>query len=80
MDPEVLTVIASAKNYSDLEVNEHTQLIDDLGFTSLEIMNLILMLEQRFNITFEDDDLDLDRFVTVGAVCNTVNNYNLASA
>jgi acyl carrier protein len=79
MDAEVLTVIRSVKDYNHLEVDEHTQLIDDLGFTSLDVMNLILSLEQRFNITFQDDDLDLDRFITVGAVRNTLNNYNLAT-
>jgi len=71
----VTSVLLSVKNYDQLEVVEDTSLIEQLGFTSLDVMNFILALEQRFQIIFQDEHLDLDHFVTVGAVLRTLRSY-----
>ena len=77
MSDEVVTIIRSIKQHDGHDIDEKTYLIDSLGFTSLDVMNLILALEQRFKITFNDEDLDLDRFVTVGAVLETLKGYDV---
>ena len=76
---ELRDILRSMKDYPTLEVTEGTRLIDDLGFTSLDVMNLILALEKQLQITFEDQHLEFDYFATVGAVLNTVQSYDLAS-
>jgi acyl carrier protein len=76
---ELRDLLRSMKDYPNLEVTEATRLIDDLGFTSLDVMNLILALEKQFHITFQDQHLELDCFATVGAVLDTVQSYDVAA-
>ena len=40
----------------------------DLGLTSIGFISLIVELEEHFGIVFEEDELDLDRFNTIGAI------------
>jgi acyl carrier protein len=46
---------------------EHT-LLDDLGLSSLDVINLVVMFEQEFDI--EVPDRHIMKFVTVGDVVN----------
>lgn len=76
-DNQIAAIIRSIKNYDQVEIVPETRLIDNLGFTSLDVMNLVLALERRFNITFQDQHLDLDCFLSFGSVLNTLTNYQL---
>ena len=56
---------------NDLSVDEklikpEAELVNDLGINSLELADLILLCEERFGITVEDDDIH--KFITVGDV------------
>ena len=42
------------------------ELVGDLGINSLELAELILACEERFNVQIDDDDLH--RFTTVGDI------------
>lgn len=75
MIDQVITTIRTIKQSDHMEIGEGTNLIANLGFTSMDIMNLILALEQQFGITFRDQDLDLDHFITVRAVVDTLVAY-----
>ncbi len=55
----------------DLRINEadvkpEAQLANDLGINSLELADLILLCEEKFGVTIDDDDLR--KFVTVADV------------
>jgi len=76
LDTELYDILHPIKTFPSQELNKATRLIDDLGFTSLDIMNLILALEEKYRITFNDEDLELESFATVGAVVSTVNHYH----
>lgn len=57
------------RNY-DLQDNED---IFSLGFVnSLFAMKLILFVEQTYNVTIEDEDLDIDNFRTIDALSNLI--------
>jgi acyl carrier protein len=58
VDPEVVTLEA--------------ELANDLGINSLELADLILLCEEKFNVTIDDDDLHT--FITVGDVVNYLND------
>ena len=58
VDPEVVTPEA--------------ELANDLGINSLELADLILLCEEKFNVTIDDDDLHT--FITVGDVVNYLND------
>lgn len=48
------------------DVTASAELINDLGINSLELADLVLLCEERFDITIEDDEVQ--NFVTVGDV------------
>jgi acyl carrier protein len=57
----------------DLQVPEDditmdSELIADLGINSLELADLILMCEEKFDIEIKDDDIH--KFISVGDVVN----------
>ncbi len=57
VDPEVVTPEA--------------ELANDLGINSLELADLILLCEEKFNVTIDDDDLHT--FITVNDVVTYLN-------
>ena len=52
LDPETVTMDA--------------ELSSDLGLNSIELANLVMLCEEKFDITIDDDDIH--KFVTVGDV------------
>ncbi|MBR5514648.1 MAG: acyl carrier protein [Clostridia bacterium] len=54
VDPEVVTLEA--------------ELVNDLGVNSLELADLILLCEEKFDIEINDEDIH--KFITVGDVVN----------
>ena len=56
---------------NDLQVNPddikpEAELVNDLGINSLELADLVLLCEEKFDIEIGDDDIH--KFVTVGDV------------
>ncbi len=47
-------------------VTPDAELSADLGINSIELANLVMLCEDKFDITIEDEDLH--RFLTVGDV------------
>lgn len=52
------------------EVTESTNIMDDLGADSLDIVELMMTVEEEFDITIEDSDAQT--FKTVGDVVNYI--------
>ena len=48
------------------KITLEAELANDLGVNSLELADLILLCEEKFNITIDDEDLH--KFITVGDV------------
>ncbi len=48
------------------DVTMEAELIGDLGINSLELADLVLLCEERFNVAIDDEDLH--NFITVGDV------------
>ncbi len=58
---------------SELQINEADITLDaelsaDLGINSIELADLVLICEEKFDLTIEDEDLH--SFITVGDVVN----------
>jgi acyl carrier protein len=47
-------------------ITEDAELAGDLGINSIELANLIMLCEEKFDVTIEDEDLH--KLVTVGDV------------
>ena len=56
------------------EITLESDLANDLGVNSLELADLILLCEEKFNLVIDDEDLHT--FITVGDVVNYLDeNY-----
>ncbi|MBQ7671373.1 MAG: acyl carrier protein [Clostridia bacterium] len=54
------------------EVTPSAELVNDLGINSLELADLVMLCEERFGVTIEDEDAQ--NFVTVGDVADYLEN------
>jgi acyl carrier protein len=65
---------------NDLDANVKTDHIQDdvslyedgLGLDSISIVNLILLLEQKFEISFEEDDLNYELFTSINKLSEVI--------
>lgn len=55
---KVKTVIADQLGLDENEVNMESSFIDDLGADSLDIVELIMALEEEFNLEIPDEDAE----------------------
>ena len=51
------------------EIHDETDLVEDLDFTSISIIELIVDLEAAYGIQFEDERLSLASIGKFGALC-----------
>lgn len=56
----------------NVEIEETTSLSQDLSFTSIHFVQLIVAIESKFNFEFTDDDMDLYKIDRVGNLNNIV--------
>lgn len=55
-------LIREAGDNVDVErLDEKINLIDDYGFDSVNLVQLVVSIEDEFGIEFEDDDLEMDK-------------------
>lgn len=50
------------------EISLESELSADLGINSIELADLVMLCEEKFNLTIEDDELH--KFITVGDVAS----------
>ena len=50
------------------EIKMESELTNDLGINSIELADLVLMCEDKFDLEIADDDIQ--QFVTIGDVVN----------
>ncbi|MFC5775602.1 acyl carrier protein [Ectobacillus antri] len=79
-------VVQNAKNKGDeIELTENTDLLKDLGYQSINVVQLMADLEEHFDFVFEDDEIDFDvicnfgklsKFIQMKVETNVANNKN----
>lgn len=68
---EIIAQIAGI-NKEDIDLNDELKI---LGINSLETVELLLVLEETFEIVFDISDLDIDELGSVEAIINLTNKY-----
>lgn len=71
MEDKIIEVIRS--NFEGLEneqLDANSELIARGYITSFDVINLISILEEEFNVVIELDDLELDDFETPTSIAN----------
>ena len=71
MKSEIRTMIAQQLNVEPDLVNDDTTIIDDLGADSLDVVELLMALEDRFGLVIPDEDVlklktlrDVEAYIT----------------
>lgn len=68
---EIIAQIAGM-NTEDIELDDELKI---LGINSLETVELLLEIEETFEITFDISDLDIDELGSIESIINLTNQY-----
>ena len=69
---EVREVVVEQLNVSPEEVKEDSKFVDDLGADSLDVVELVMALEEKFDIEIPDDQAEAIQ--TVGDAVKFIEN------
>ncbi|PWL98740.1 MAG: acyl carrier protein [Clostridiales bacterium] len=70
----IVNSIIMEKKFSET-ITAEMELKGDLGIDSLGLVELVVDLEERFNIEFDESDLDPANLKTVGSIYSLVDKY-----
>ncbi len=76
MFEKVKAVIEEKLNADGVEITENTSFKEDLNADSLDLFELVMALEDEFNIEIPSEELE--KLVTVGDVLNYLNDKGVA--
>lgn len=62
---EIINAIHLVKDVTDVEISDKTSLIDDLGFDSVSMINFISIIEDKFNLKFDENDDIVEIFYSI---------------
>ena len=68
MFEEIKNILVEEFSIDEDKITPEAEFVNDLGINSLELADLVFICEDKFNVTFEEDDLHT--FLTVGDVVN----------
>lgn len=66
-------LLITEMNLEESLIRPDAELLSDLGLNSLELADLVVMCEERFNVIFEDEDLP--NLVTVKDVADYIEDH-----
>ena len=70
---EVKGVVVEQLNVNPDEIKEDSKFVEDLGADSLDVVELVMALEEKFDI--EIPDSDAEKIVTVGDAIKYVEDH-----
>ena len=74
MFEELKKILVEEFSIDEDKITPEAEFVNDLGINSLELADLVFICEDKFNVTFEEDDLHT--FLTVGDVANYLADKN----
>lgn len=54
------------------DIHDEIHLLNDLAMDSIKMLEMIAEIEDKFNIMFDDDALDIEVIGVVGNLCNYI--------
>ena len=72
IEDKVKSIVVKQLGLGEDEVNNESSFIDDLGADSLDTVELVMSLEEEFDIEISDDEAE--NILTVQAAIDHVNN------
>lgn len=76
MKERLIKIICEIKGEDALgcNIDENTNIIDDIGIDSLQMINLILKVEEEFEIEIDFDDFDYTYLSSISAFCDFISS------
>ncbi len=71
---DVKEVVVAQLNVKPEEVKEDSQFVEDLGADSLDVVELVMALEEKFEIEIPDDDAE--KITNVADAITFIENLN----
>ncbi|MFR2794445.1 MAG: phosphopantetheine-binding protein [Eisenbergiella sp.] len=69
---ELVAVINESVSELEIDINETTDILD-LDIESLEFVHIFAVIEEKFNIEFEMDDMVDDKLLTIANLAKRIN-------
>ena len=69
---EVKAIVVEQLNVNEDEVKEESKFVEDLGADSLDVVELVMALEEKFDVEIPDEDAE--KIVTVGDAMKYIEN------
>ena len=66
MFEKVKNILVDELSVNESEITLSAELVNDLGINSLELADLVLLCEERFNLEISDENIH--KFITVGDI------------
>lgn len=66
MFEKVKNLLVDELSINSADITPEAELVNDLGINSLELADMVLLCEEKFNIEISDDVIN--KFITVGDV------------
>ena len=74
VEEKVKSIVSKQLGLGEDEVNNESSFIDDLGADSLDTVELVMSLEEEFDIEISDDEAE--NILTVQAAIDHINSNN----
>jgi len=69
---EVKAIVVEQLNVNEDEVKEESKFVEDLGADSLDVVELVMALEEKFDVEIPDEDAE--KIVTVSDAMKYIEN------
>jgi acyl carrier protein len=76
VEGKVKSIIAEQLGVGEDEIKAESNFIDDLGADSLDIVELVMAMEEEFEVEIPDDEAE--NIKTVGDAINYINSHKKA--
>ena len=70
---KIVDIIREQLNIDDIDINEDTSFKDDLGVDSLDLLELVMAVEEEYNIELNPEELE--GISTVGDIMEFIKKY-----
>ncbi len=77
MKEKIKNIISEVKNEGDLvnKINDTTDIINEVGMDSLQVINFILRVEEEFDVEIDFEEFDLDHLSSLSTFCNYLSKH-----
>lgn len=69
---QLITSLVGSEVFDSITLNDESNLIYDLNFDSIKIIELVILIETEFGIELKDEDLVLEKMSTFGGLIKII--------